>query len=160
MACRIPVVVLHVRAEDLVELHAGIRDQIIHYRVEASVVDVDRLARQVADRVDQSLGRPANRLLLQGRQAGAYVAGGEVDDVPPAAVIGPSGDDASPVEGTRIGDLQLSGHEARSRDERMGNAGSLCVGSVNSITSERVRSCRCAGEVLLGGVLASRPVAG
>jgi hypothetical protein len=56
MACRIPVVVLHGRAEELVEVHAGVRDQIIHYWVEGSVVIVDRLARQVADRVDQPPG--------------------------------------------------------------------------------------------------------
>ena len=53
MACRIPGLVFHVRAEVPVEVHAGVRDQIIHYRVEGSVINIDRLARQVADRIDQ-----------------------------------------------------------------------------------------------------------
>jgi hypothetical protein len=86
----VPVVILNVRAEVLAPGDAGIRDQRVDDRVERAVVEVDRLAVQVRERVDQSLRCPGLRLRFQLRVADAQVARLKVDDVALAAVVGPA----------------------------------------------------------------------
>ncbi|MEV6055359.1 hypothetical protein [Streptomyces sp. NPDC052107] len=96
-----------VGAEVLVEVDAGTGDERVDDRVEVAVVGVDRLARQVGDRVDAALGRPVGGLLFQLADAESQVAGDEVDDLAPAAVVRACGDDSCAVEGAGVGDLEL-----------------------------------------------------